>query len=58
VRDRLQELYTVDVQLVEGGGGIFEISHNTRILFSKNILGYFPTDEDLVGLNLVGDFDN
>ena len=58
VRDKLLELYTANVQLVEGGAGIFEITHKAKVLFSKKIVGRFPTDEDLQKLGLGIDFDN
>ena len=58
MRDKLYELYKVNVQLVDGGGGVFEITYKTKTLFSENVLGRFPTYKDLEKLNLVGDFDN
>ena len=58
MRDKLHELYMLNVQFVEGGGGVFEITYKTKTLFFKNVLGRFPTYKDLEKLNLVGDFDN
>ena len=57
MRDKLLELYSIDVQIIEGGGGIFEVSHMNRILFSKKISGHFPTNQDLQQLDLVAKFD-
>jgi predicted Rdx family selenoprotein len=57
VREKLLELYTINIQLIEGRGGVFEITHNTKILFSKSVLGRFPTNQDLEKLNIVADFD-
>ena len=57
MRNKLIELYTVSIRLVEGGGGVFEINHNTKTLFFKNALGRFPTNQDLEKLNIVDDFD-
>jgi hypothetical protein len=57
VRNKLIELYTVNIRLVEGGGDVFEITYNTKTLFSENALGRFPTNQDLEELNIVADFD-
>jgi len=58
MRNKLIELYTVNIRLVEGGMDVFEITYNTKTLFSENALGRFPTCKDIEKLNLVGDFDN
>ena len=47
VKDRLVELYNAEVDLVAGGGGVFEITQDDRLLFSKKAEGRFPTDEEL-----------
>jgi predicted Rdx family selenoprotein len=52
VRDQLLKLYSAKVELLEGSGGVFEITQQTKILFSKVILGRFPTNEDLLRLEL------
>jgi hypothetical protein len=57
VRNKLIELYTVNIRLVEGGMDVFEITYNTKTLFSKNALGRFPTNQDLEELNIVADSD-
>ena len=51
-------MYPVDVHLVEGEGGIFEISQNARVVFSKMDLGRFPTNEDLAKLKLIAVTDS
>jgi hypothetical protein len=58
VRDKLKEMYPMDVFLVEGGGGIFEITQNASVMFSKRDFGRFPTNEDLAKLNLVAGANN
>lgn len=40
----------VDVELVKGKGGVFEISRDGKLLFSKKQLGRFPTDEEIDAL--------
>lgn len=39
-----------DVELVKGSGGVFEISRDGKLLFSKKQLGRFPTDEEIDAL--------
>ena len=58
MREKLKEMYSVNVHLVEGDGGVFEITHNTTLIFSKDDLGRFPTDDDLAKLNLVAGTGN
>ena len=53
MRDQLLELFVgIDVNLIEGRGGIFEITSEDRVLFSKNLLGRFPSKEDLQQLKI------
>lgn len=40
----------VDVELVKGKGGVFEVSRDGKLLFSKKQLGRFPTDEEIDAL--------
>tara|TARA_B100000315_G_scaffold253695_1_gene293071 strand:- start:3388 stop:3555 length:168 start_codon:yes stop_codon:yes gene_type:complete len=50
VRDQLNELHNADIDLVAGGGGVFEITLDGELVFSKKSEGRFPTDEDLQSL--------
>lgn len=36
-----------EVELVKSGGGVFEITVDGRLGFSKKRLGRFPTDEEV-----------
>lgn len=36
-----------DVSLVEGSGGVFEITVDGRLAFSKKQVGRFPTDAEI-----------
>lgn len=36
-----------DVELIEGGGGVFEIERNGELLFSKKQLMRFPEDQEI-----------
>jgi len=46
----LQEKYGADVELVPGVGGVFEITVDGRLAFSKKQTGRFPTDEEIIGV--------
>lgn len=36
-----------EVELVKGSNGVFEITVDGRLAFSKKALGRFPTDEEI-----------
>ena len=52
VKEQLSKLYSAKVELLAESGGVFEIIQETKILFSKIIIGRFPTNEDLRYLEL------
>ena len=41
------ELAAAQVELVEASGGVFEVSRDGKLLFSKKQLGRFPTDQEI-----------
>ena len=45
--DRFSEIDGADVELVKGGNGVFEISLDGDLVFSKKALGRFPEDDEL-----------
>jgi len=47
VSDRFSEIDGADVELVKGGNGVFEISLDGDLVFSKKALGRFPEDHEL-----------
>jgi selT/selW/selH-like putative selenoprotein len=49
--DLLRGRYSdVDVELIAGGGGAFEVRREGELIFSKNRLGRFPEDEEIFEL--------
>jgi selT/selW/selH-like putative selenoprotein len=50
----LIELYSADVELVPGVAGVFEITVDGKLLFSKKQTGRFPTDEEVDALGAGG----
>jgi len=37
----------IEVALIRGGGGVFEITVDGALAFSKKALGRFPTDQEV-----------
>lgn len=46
----LEEKYGADVELVPGVGGVFEITVDGELKFSKKQTGRFPTDEEVLAV--------
>jgi selT/selW/selH-like putative selenoprotein len=46
----LVDKYGAEVELVKGGGGVFEITIDGQLGYSKKALGRFPTDEEVDAL--------
>ncbi len=44
------EIAGSEVQLVKGRGGVFEITIDDKLVFSKKQLGRFPTDQEIEAL--------
>ena len=42
--------FGADVELVKSGGGVFEVTVDDRLVFSKKSLGRFPEQGELKGL--------
>ena len=43
----MEQKYGAEVELVPGVGGVFEITVDGRLAFSKKQIGRFPTDEEV-----------
>ena len=50
MRDRLVDAFGAEVRLIEGGGGVFEVSVDGELKFSKKALGRFPYDAEVDAL--------
>ena len=42
-----QTFQGIDVQLISSGGGVFEVTLNDRLIFSKRSLNRFPDDSEI-----------
>jgi selenoprotein W-related protein len=49
-RDDLIMEFGAEVELVKSGGGVFEVTVDDRLVFSKKALGRFPEPGELKGL--------
>ena len=45
---RIKERIGVDVELIKGSGGQFEVEVDGRLIFSKKELGRFPEDHEIL----------
>ena len=52
MREFLTKRYDAHVDLVESGGGVFEIFVDGTLMFSKKSEGRFPSERELAELNL------
>lgn len=43
----MEAIEPAEVKLIRGGGGVFEITVDGELAFSKKALGRFPTDEEV-----------
>ena len=49
-RDLLGEKTAIEVELIKGGGGVFDIRIYGELAFSKKRDGRYPSDDDVRGL--------
>ncbi|MCY4454370.1 MAG: Rdx family protein [Immundisolibacterales bacterium] len=49
-RDDMIMEFGADVELVKSGGGVFEVTVDDELVFSKKALGRFPEQGELRGL--------
>jgi selenoprotein W-related protein len=47
---QLKEQFSANSELLASGGGVFEITVDDKLVFSKKSLGRFPDDGEIVGL--------
>jgi selT/selW/selH-like putative selenoprotein len=44
LRDRYA---SIDVELIQGSGGVFEVRRDGELVFSKDRIGRFPNDDEI-----------
>ena len=55
LEEYLKGKYDVEIELISSGGGVFEVSLEDKLIFSKKSLGRFPEHseiDDLINQNL------
>ncbi len=50
LRESLERQFGIKAELVKGMGGVFEVSVNDNLLFSKKELGRFPDENEIEDL--------
>ncbi len=48
MRDELSNKFGINSELIESGGGVFEIKANGHLIFSKKQLGRFPNQGEII----------
>ena len=50
LRESIERQFGIKAELVQGLGGVFEVSVNDNLLFSKKELGRFPDENEIEDL--------
>ena len=50
LRESIENQFGYEVELIKGVGGIFEITLNNSLVFSKKELGRFPNEDEIESL--------
>ena len=50
LRESIERQFGIKAELVKGIGGVFEVSVNDNLLFSKKELGRFPDENEIEDL--------
>lgn len=43
----LRNEFNVEAELIKGCGGIFDVKVDGKLIYSKNITGLFPTEDEI-----------
>ncbi len=50
MRDSIESKFGIKAELIKGTGGVFEVSLNNSLIFSKKDLGRFPNENEIEDL--------
>ena len=50
MRDSIESKFGIKTELIKGTGGVFEVSLNNSLIFSKKDLGRFPNENEIEDL--------
>ncbi len=46
--DAIKDTHGVDVEMIKGGGGIFDVKLDGQLIYSKHETGRFPENEEVL----------
>ena len=46
----MRDTFGVEAKLIEGSGGVFDVTVDNEVIFSKKNEGRFSTDEEIINL--------
>ena len=55
LRESIEKQFGVKAELIKGSGGVFEVSLNNSLIFSKKELGRFPNENEVE--NILDDYE-
>ena len=47
MRETIEKRFGIKAELIKGTGGVFEVTLNNSLIFSKKELGRFPDDNEI-----------
>ena len=47
LRETIEKRFGIKAELIKGTGGVFEVTLNNSLIFSKKELGRFPDDDEI-----------
>ena len=50
MRESIEKQFGAKAELIKGSGGVFEVSLNNSLIFSKKELGRFPNENEIEDL--------
>ena len=55
LRESIESKFGIKAELIKGTGGVFEVSLNNSLIFSKKDLGRFPNENEVE--NILDDYE-
>ena len=55
LRESIESKFGIKAELIKGSGGVFEVSLNNSLIFSKKELGRFPNENEVE--NILDDYE-
>ena len=55
LRESIERQFGIKAELIKGTGGVFEVTLNNSLIFSKKELGRFPDDNEIK--NIIDEYE-